>query len=76
MLKNFNTDTAEYAERMQVVIRELQSQTDRGAAIVGGAWVEEALLGTLYVAFEPDDKVWERTLGRYSPFLPSRPKLT
>jgi hypothetical protein len=43
MITNFNTDSPEYRERLQIVIEELRSESDRTVAIVGGAWVEELL---------------------------------
>jgi DNA-binding MltR family transcriptional regulator len=52
---------------MQVVIEELRSQSDRGVAIVGGAWVEEGLLGMLNAAFQPDPRTWKRATGNYGP---------
>jgi hypothetical protein len=67
MPTNGNTRTPDELARIQVVIRELQSQSDRGVAIVGGAWVEEGLLGMLHAAFQPDPAVWKRTTGSYGP---------
>jgi DNA-binding MltR family transcriptional regulator len=67
MIPNSRTNSAEYIERVQVVIEELRSQSDRGVAIVGGAWVEEGLLGMLYVAFQPDSAIWKRATSNYGP---------
>lgn len=67
MITNLNTHSAEYIARMQVVIEELRSQSDRGVAIVGGAWVEEGLLGMLHAAFQPDAMGWKRATGNYGP---------
>jgi hypothetical protein len=67
MPTNRNTSTPEDLARIQVVIQELQSQSDRGVAIVGSAWVEEGLLGMLHAAFQPDPTIWKRATGNYGP---------
>ncbi|VXC04643.1 hypothetical protein [Massilia sp. 9I] len=67
MPTNRNNSTAEDHARMQVVVQELKNQSDRGVAIVGGAWVEEGLLGMLEAAFQPDPTVWKRAIGNYGP---------
>ncbi len=65
MPTTLNKDSAEYEERMMVVIRELQGGSDRAVAIVGGAWVEEALQGTLHAAFQPEPGRWKRIVGSH-----------
>jgi DNA-binding MltR family transcriptional regulator len=67
MIANSRTNSAEYIERVRVVIEELRSQSDRGVAIVGGAWVEESLSGMLHVAFRPEPAVWKRVTANYGP---------
>jgi len=67
MIPNLNTDSPEYQARMQVVVEELRSQSDRGVAIVGGAWVDDGLLGMLYTAFQPDQAIWKRVTSSYGP---------
>jgi hypothetical protein len=65
MITNSDTNSAEYRERMQVVIDELQSESDRTVAIVGGAWVEEGLVGLLQAAFQPDLTDWKKIAGTF-----------
>jgi hypothetical protein len=65
MITNFDIDSPEYRERMQVVIDELQSESDRTVAIVGGAWVEEGILGLLQAAFQPDVANWKKIAGSF-----------
>jgi hypothetical protein len=65
MITNFDTNSAEYRERMQVVIDELQSESDRTVAIVGGAWVEEGLVGLLQAAFQPELADWKKIAGTF-----------
>jgi hypothetical protein len=65
MITNFDTNSAEYRERMQAVIDELQSESDRTVAIVGGAWVEEGLVGLLQAAFQPALADWKKVAGTF-----------
>lgn len=67
MSTNHSDNSPEDLARMKVVIQELQNQSDRGVAIVGGAWVEEGLLGMLHAAFQPDSMIWSRAIGSYGP---------
>lgn len=67
MAATVNPDSPEYRKRMQIVIQELRSESDRTVAIVGGAWVEEGLSGMLQAAFQPDPAVWKRVTASYGP---------
>ena len=46
--------------RMQALVEEMTEQSDRGVAIVGSAWVEEALYVTLEAFLHPESKAWKR----------------
>ena len=46
------------------MVVELNSQTDRGAAIIGVAWVEEELQSAIESFLEQDKKAWDRLFGR------------
>lgn len=55
----------ETLEREMALVQELDRQSDRGAAIIGLAWVEEALHAAL-VSFLEDDKTARERLFRQS----------
>lgn len=57
----------EAAERSLALIAEIEKQTDRGAAIVGAAWVEEALLAALHSFLEHDKSAWDRLFRKSGP---------
>lgn len=67
MITGIDTDSPDYRERMQIVVQELRSESDRNVAIVGGAWVEEGISGVLQAAFQPDSAIWKRVTGSYGP---------
>lgn len=50
----------EALERMKTLIEELNEQTDRGVAIVGATWVEEAIAESLAFVLPQRVKSWER----------------
>ncbi|HYD76373.1 DUF4145 domain-containing protein [Ramlibacter sp.] len=50
----------EAKEREQALMAELQRQTDRGVAIIGLAWIEEALQAALQSFLEDHRKARER----------------
>jgi DNA-binding MltR family transcriptional regulator len=54
------TYSPEALERMQTLIDELNGQTDRGVAIVGATWVEEAISESLASVLPQKKKSWER----------------
>ncbi|EXI66040.1 MAG: hypothetical protein AW08_02779 [Candidatus Accumulibacter adjunctus] len=60
-----NSDEAQ--KRQIALIEELANQSDRGAAIVGAAWVEEAIAYSLHEVLEKDDRSWKRLFGPAAP---------
>lgn len=52
--------SAEALERMLTLAEEMNAQTDRGVAIVGATWVEEAIYESLASVLPRDTKSWER----------------
>lgn len=57
---NQKTYSSEALSRMQALTDELKEQSDRGVAIVGAAWVEEAITETLASILHTETKAWER----------------
>lgn len=53
--------------RNEILFKELQNQTDRGVAIVGVAWVEEALLAALESFLQDDKKARNSLFGTNGP---------
>lgn len=49
------------------LVQEIEIQTDRGAAIIGAAWVEEELKAAIEAAVETDKKAWDRLFRRGGP---------
>ncbi|GAB2883201.1 hypothetical protein GCM10027046_09610 [Uliginosibacterium flavum] len=54
-------------KREMTLTSELNDQTDRGAAIVGVAWVEEEMQAAIKSFLEEDKKAWDRLFGRSGP---------
>lgn len=65
MKHNPNSDEAH--ARLIALIEEIEGQTDRGAAIVGAAWVEEALSAAIESFLHSDSKSWQRLFGANNP---------
>jgi len=57
----------EALERSIALVQELERQSDRGAAIVGLAWVEEALHESLISFLEDEKKAQERLFRQSGP---------
>jgi hypothetical protein len=53
--------------RSIALVQELESQSDRGAAIVGAAWVEEELTAAIRSFLQKDKRAWERLFNRSAP---------
>jgi hypothetical protein len=53
-------DSTEAHQRMMALIEEMAEQTDRGAAIVAAAWVEEAMSAAIESFLHSDTKAWQR----------------
>ncbi|HHG3405581.1 TPA: hypothetical protein ACPVY1_004556, partial [Vibrio parahaemolyticus] len=47
-------------KRQMVLLQEIESQSDRGTAIVGAAWVEEELKAALKANLLDDEVVYKR----------------
>jgi DNA-binding MltR family transcriptional regulator len=56
----YNQNSAEATQRMMTLIEEINGQTDRGAAIVGAAWLEESISAALESYLHPNPKSWKR----------------
>src|SRR5690606_22588339 len=63
----FDHDSPEAQKRLGALIEEMNGQTDRGVAIVGSAWVEEALSALIEWFLHSDPKVWERLFKNNGP---------
>ena len=63
----FDPDSEEAQKRMEALIEEMQGQTDRGVAIVGAAWVEEAMSAAIESFLHSDRKAWDRLFGIAGP---------
>lgn len=49
------------------LVKEIESQTDRGAAIIGAAWIEEELSAAIESFVEKDKSAWNRLFGKSGP---------
>ena len=49
------------------LVKEIETQTDRGAAIIGSAWVEEELYAAIESFLEKDKNAWERLFRKSGP---------
>lgn len=59
--------TDEFLKRQIALVEELNGQSDRGVAIVGAAWLEEAMAEALHEIMEKDEKSWQRLFGPNGP---------
>lgn len=57
----------EAIERSLALVTELQQQTDRGVAIVGVAWIEEALVAAIQAFLEKDKSAWDGLFRKSGP---------
>lgn len=55
--------------KVELLNDELTNQSDRGVAIIGGAWVEEELSATLQGTLLADAKAFKAMFGRSSSFF-------
>lgn len=53
----------EAQKRMAALIEEMEGQTDRGVAIVGAAWVEEAMTEAIESFLRPAPEAWRDLFG-------------
>lgn len=49
------------------LVAELESQSDRGVAIVGVAWIEEALVAAIRAFLEKNTAAWDRLFRKSGP---------
>jgi hypothetical protein len=57
----------EELERTVALIEELENQSDRAAAIILAAWVEEELLGAIKSKLEKDDSIFKKLFYNSGP---------
>ncbi len=53
--------------RSTALVQELNGQSDRGVAIVGVAWIEEALVAAIHAFLEKDKTAWDRLFRKSGP---------
>ncbi|MES2413169.1 MAG: hypothetical protein V4614_05165 [Pseudomonadota bacterium] len=53
--------------RSIALVQELEGQSDRGVAIVGVAWIEEALVAAIHAFLEKDKTAWDRLFRKSGP---------
>lgn len=53
--------------RSGALVQELNGQSDRGVAIVGVAWIEEALVAAMHAFLEKDKTSWDRLFRKSGP---------
>jgi DNA-binding MltR family transcriptional regulator len=63
----FRPNSEQAQKRMMALIEEMDGQTDRGVAIVGAAWVEEAMSVAIESFLHPEPKAWQRLFGGNGP---------
>lgn len=57
----------EAISRSLALVQELDAQSDRGVAIVGVAWIEEALTAAIHAFLEKNKNAWERLFRKSGP---------
>jgi DNA-binding MltR family transcriptional regulator len=60
-------NSPEAMQRMLTLIEEINDQSDRGAAIIGVAWLEEAIAAALESFLQPHSNSWKRLFGGNGP---------
>jgi DNA-binding MltR family transcriptional regulator len=68
-------DSTEAHQRMMALIEEMAEQTDRGAAIVAAAWVEEAMSAAIESFLHSDTKAWQRLFEGNGPLATMSAKI-
>lgn len=61
------TETNEAFEKIEALISEMEGQSDRAAAIVGAAWIEEELEAAIRSFLIDDKESVKRLIGKSSP---------
>jgi hypothetical protein len=73
---NLQPDSEEAQKRMMALIDEMEGQTDRGVAIVGAAWVEEAMSVAIESFLHSEPKAWKRLFEGNGPWPRCRQRST
>lgn len=63
----YDPDSTEAYKRMATLIEEINDQSDRGAAIVGAAWLEESISAAIESFLHSDPRAWQRLFGGNGP---------
>jgi DNA-binding MltR family transcriptional regulator len=63
----YDRDSPESLQRMIAMVQEMSEQTDRGAAIVATAWLEEAISAAIESFLQSDNKAWQRLFDSNGP---------
>jgi DNA-binding MltR family transcriptional regulator len=63
----YDPNSPEALQRVMTLVEEMNDQSDRGAAIVGAAWLEESISAALESFLHSHPKSWERLLGGNGP---------
>lgn len=64
-MATFPSDEA--ISRSLLLVQELDAQSDRGVAIVGVAWIEEALTAAIHAFLEKNKSAWDRLFRKSGP---------
>lgn len=72
-MQTFPSDEA--IARSIALVQELDGQTDRGVAIVGVAWIEEALVAALHAFLEKNKTAWDGLFRKSGPLSPLSAKI-
>jgi len=63
----YDPNSAEAYQRMATLIEEINGQSDRGAAIVGAAWLEESMSAAIESFLHSEPQSWKRLFGGNGP---------
>jgi DNA-binding MltR family transcriptional regulator len=66
-MKKLDPYSAEGLQRMTTLLEEIQEQSDRGAAIVAVAWIEESITAALECFLHADPNSWKRLFAGSGP---------
>ena len=63
----YDRNSPEARQRMMALVEEMAQQTDRGAAIIATAWVEEAISAAIESFLQSETKAWQRLFDGNGP---------
>jgi DNA-binding MltR family transcriptional regulator len=63
----YDRNSPEAHQRMMALVQEMSEQTDRGAAIIATAWLEEAMSAAIESFLQADTKTWQRLFDGNGP---------